>query len=81
MTSLRFIFLLYSIRLGGHTPYCTAPSNVEIKAAFKISTVLLTLQHECFILQPVEFMREYKETEKCGQRNGYRKAVSEGFGS
>src|SRR5687768_16759181 len=41
----------------------------------------LTLQHECFILQPVEFVREDEETEKCGQRNGYRKAVSEGFGS
>ena len=26
----------------------------------------LTLQHECFILQPVEFVREDEETEKCG---------------
>lgn len=31
----------------------------------------LTLQHECFILQPIEFVREDEETEKCGQRNGY----------
>jgi hypothetical protein len=26
----------------------------------------LTLQHECFILQPVEFVREDEEAEKCG---------------
>src|SRR5688500_10152098 len=75
--SLCFIFH----RLSGQTPYCTAPSIVEIEAALKISSIPLTLQHECFILQPVEFMREYEETEKCRQRNGYRKAGSEGFGS